>query len=102
MCLKRKPPPKGCEIKTGEMQTQIRLVPIDKLHAAEAQTLKKTKMVQRMAKHLGTAIQSGAMPNDWNRMAESLIDQAESVNPEVLVIGYDEVDGIKEEWKEAL
>lgn len=102
MCLKRKPPPKDCEIGTAEMQTKIRLVSIDKLHACEAQVLTKTKMVQRMAKLLGTAIQIGEMPDDWTRTAKSLVEQADSVKPEVLVIDYDEVDGIKEERTEAI
>lgn len=101
MCLKRKPPP-NCGIKTNEVQTKIRLVPIDKLHAAEAQTLKKSKMVQRMAKLLKIGVKSGAMTNDWTRMANSLIEQTDSVNPEVLVIEPDEVDGIKNERMEYL
>jgi len=55
-----------------------------------------------MAKLLQIGVESGAMSNDWTRQAQSLIDQAESVNPEVLMIDYDPIDGTKEEWKEAL
>lgn len=102
MCLKRKPPPKECEINTSEIQTKIRLVPIDKLHAAEAQILRKTKMAQRMTKLLKIGVEEKRMSDDWTRQAKSLIEQADSVNPEVLVIDYDEVDGIKEELMEAL
>lgn len=102
MCLKRKPPPKEREINTGEMQTKIRTVPISVLIAAESRSITKTKMTSRMAKLLGTAIHSGAMPNDWNRMAESLVDQADSVNPVVLVLDRDIIDGTPEQWTEAL
>lgn len=89
MCLKRFSP--------GEIY-----VPLSRLHAVEARSLTKTKVVQRMTKLLQIGVESGAMSNDWTKQAQSLIDQAESVNPEVLMIDYDPIDGTKEEWKEAL
>ncbi|WP_321402648.1 hypothetical protein [Maridesulfovibrio sp.] len=102
MCLKRKPPPKERGIKTGEVQTKVRTVPIGILFAAESRSITKGKMASRMAKLLQIGVESGAMSDDWTKQAQSLIDQAESVNPEVLVISYDEIDGSKEERMEAL
>ncbi|WP_291325297.1 hypothetical protein [Desulfovibrio sp. UCD-KL4C] len=68
-----------CGISTGEKQTKIRLVPIDKLHAVEAQIFKKDKLVQRMAKLLKIGVKEAAMPDAWTQKALSLIDQAEGV-----------------------
>lgn len=83
-----------------EQKERITLVRIETLHNCEKQVLKKTKMVQRMAKLLQIGVESGAMSDDWTRMASSLIEQADSVNPEVLTIDYDPIDGTKEEWME--